>query len=155
MHLSVRLWRRSEGATSVETAFALVLFFPFMIGLIEFARAYWNWNGLQLAAAQGARYAMINSSNGALATCTTPTPAPTVSGCAAVNPATLPVCAAAETSRQLIGFAASSVSISITCSGSPPAVMSVAATSTFNFVASTLLPYGPITLNGTATVPLM
>lgn len=151
----LELFRRVDGATAVETALALVVAFPFMIGMVEFARAYWHLNSLELAAARGARYAMINSKNLTLTACAAPAPAPAITGCSAVYPVTLPNCAAYQTSRKLIGFRASSVSIAISCTGSPPTIMSVTTTSTFDFIASRLFPYGPITLRGTATVPLL
>jgi Flp pilus assembly protein TadG len=153
------LWRREDGAAAVETAFVLVVAFPFMLGMVEFARVYWNWNSLALAAAEGSRYAMVNSTNGSLAACTAPTPAPTITACApgagSYTSTNLPNCAAHQTSQSLIGFPASSVAITITCAASAPATMTVAATYNFDFVAAALLPFGPIALKGQAKVPLM
>ena len=153
------LWRREDGTTAVEMAFVLVVAFPFMIGMVEFARAYWNWHSLVLAASEASRYAMINATNGSLAACPAPSPAPTINGCTSgsstYSSSNLPNCAAHQTNQSLIGFPASSVSITITCAGSSPATMTVAATYNFDFIVPGLLPYGPITLTGTALVPLM
>ncbi|MGC2411774.1 MAG: TadE/TadG family type IV pilus assembly protein [Stellaceae bacterium] len=153
----LQLWRRQDGAAAVETALVLIVAFPFIIGMVEFANAYWNWNSLLLAVAEGGRYAMAHANSSTLAACTAPTPAPTITGCTSgggnyASP-NLPNCAAYETSQSLIGLQASS--ITITCSGSSPTTMTLVATYEFDFVASALLPYGPLTLTGRATVPLM
>ncbi len=152
-----RLGRRQDGAAAVETALVLVVALPFMIGMVEFALAYWNWNSLLLAVAMGGRYAMAHASSSSLAACTTPTPAPTITGCTSgggsYSSPNLPNCAAYQTSLSLIGLQASS--ITITCSGSSPTTMTLVATYNFDFVASALLPYGPLTLTGRAKVPLM
>lgn len=150
-------WRRQDGTASVETALVLVVALPLMIGIVEFAFAYWNWNSLLLAVAEGGRYAMAHASSSSLAACATPTPAPTITGCTSGSGSyfspNLPNCAAFQTSRSLIGVQASS--ITITCSGSSPTTMTLVTTYNFDFVASALLPYGPLTLTGKAKVPLM
>jgi Flp pilus assembly protein TadG len=156
MRSRLRPGRWQDGAAAVETALVLVVALPFMIGMVEFAFAYWNWNSLLLAVAEGGRYAMAHA-NTSLAACTTPTPAPTITGCTSGTgnypSPNLPNCAAYQTSQSLIGVQASS--ITITCSGSSPTTMTLVATYNFDFVASALLPYGPLNLTGQAKVPLM
>lgn len=154
MRSPLRLWRCLDGVAAIETAFVLVIAFPFMIGMVEFANAYWAWNSLQFAVSQGGRYAMVNS-NSTLAACT-PTPAPTITSCTSgtgsFSSPNLPNCAASQTSQSLIGLQASSITIA--CSGSSPSTMTLNATYTFNPIGSTWFP-SSITLTGTAIVPLM
>lgn len=153
------LWRHRDGSTAVESGFVFVIFFPFMLGLVEFAHAYWNWNTLQLAAQQGARWGMTHagasSADLAALTCTPqPTPAPTITGCSSV--ATLASCTAYQTGQSLIGFPAASVSITVTCdSGTSPTTITVGTAYTYNFVASGMLPFWPLSLAGAAKMPLM
>ena len=151
-----RLLRCDRGATALETA--LVLFFVlllFIIGILEFGRALWNWNSLLLAVAQGGRFAMVNTGNQNLAACTAPTPTPTITGCSSANPSTLPLCTAVQTNQSLMGFESSSVSITITCTGTSPTTMEVGATYHFQFIAEGLFPSGPIRLSTQVKVPLM
>ena len=155
MRLFRSVWRREGASVVVETAFVMIFLFPLMIGMVEFAWAYWNWNSLQFAAQQGARYAMVRSKSTTLTACTVPSPVPTITGCGSVTPAALPNCAAYETSQNLFGFDSTTVALTITCAGSGPTTMTVTATSSYDFVAATLLPYGPITMTGTALVPLL
>lgn len=145
------LWRREDGATAVEMAFVLVVALPFMLGMVDFARAYWNWNSLALAVNEGGRYAMINST-GTTLTCSGTAPTYT-NNCGSVTPATLPDCTAIKTTQTLVGYSASDISLTLTCATSP-ATMTLRATYQFNFTAAALLPFGPLTLSGETKVPL-
>ena len=90
---------------------------------------------------------MVQSSNPNLnSTCATTTTSCTSS---------LQQCTIDQTKNALIAFAADDVTVTATCAGSSPTTMTVTASYPFNFVAAGLLPYGAITLTGTATVPLM
>jgi Flp pilus assembly protein TadG len=79
--------RWDEGAAAIEAAFVLPLLFLFVLGIVEFGMALWQWNTMLLAVEQAGRYVMVNHSTcdvscaetqmqGVLSTasvCTTPT----------------------------------------------------------------------------------
>ena len=63
----VSLWRERGGATAVEMAFLLPVFFLFVFGIIEFARVVWTQTALQFASEAAARCAVVSPSS-----CTAP-----------------------------------------------------------------------------------
>lgn len=48
-----------RGATTIELAFVLVLFFMFLLGVLDFSRMLFTWNAATEAARLGARYAVV------------------------------------------------------------------------------------------------
>ncbi len=54
------LLRREEGISSVEFAIVASVFFLFVLGIIDFSRALWEWNGAAKATHIGLRYAVVN-----------------------------------------------------------------------------------------------
>jgi Flp pilus assembly protein TadG len=48
-----------SGATAIELAFVLVLFFMFLLGVLDFSRMLFTWNAATEAARLGARYAVV------------------------------------------------------------------------------------------------
>lgn len=50
---------RQEGATTVELALVLVMFFMFLLGVTDFARMLFTWNAATEATRLGARYAVV------------------------------------------------------------------------------------------------
>lgn len=48
-----------RGATTIELAFVLVLFFMFLLGILDFSRMLFTWNAATEAARVGARYAVV------------------------------------------------------------------------------------------------
>ncbi len=62
--------RRERGATVVEFALVLLLFLMFALGVMDFARLLYVWNGATEATRAGARYAVVcvdpNGSTGKL-----------------------------------------------------------------------------------------
>lgn len=62
--------RHQHGATLVEFSMVLVLFLTFALGLMDFARLLYMWNGATEATRAGARYAVVcvdpNGSSGKL-----------------------------------------------------------------------------------------
>lgn len=62
--------RHQSGATIVEFALVLLLFLTFVLGLTDFARLLYVWNGATEATRAGARYAVVcvdpNGSSGNL-----------------------------------------------------------------------------------------
>lgn len=51
--------RRAAGATLIEFALVLILFFTFLLGIMDFARMLWTWNAATEATREGARYAVV------------------------------------------------------------------------------------------------
>jgi Flp pilus assembly protein TadG len=82
---SKRRW--DEGAAAIEAAFVLPLLFLFVLGIVQFGNALWQWNTMLLAVEQAGRYVMVNNSTcntacaetqmqavlSSAAVCTTPT----------------------------------------------------------------------------------
>jgi Flp pilus assembly protein TadG len=126
-----RFRKNDAGAAAIEMAFVLPLFLLFVLGIIEFGRAYWTLNSMQLAVDEAGRYAMVH---------TTSTDAQIV--------------AAAQ--ANLYGLNANNftlTSASQTTGGVNYKV--ITATYVFSFVAPGVLPFGNLNLTRQTTVPLM
>jgi Flp pilus assembly protein TadG len=52
------------GATTIELAFVLVLFFVFLLGVTDMARMLFTWNAATEATRLGARYAVVCADTG-------------------------------------------------------------------------------------------
>jgi Flp pilus assembly protein TadG len=61
MNQTKRFDSSERGASMVEFAIALTVFFTAMFGVIEFGRALWAHNALTDAARRGARYATLHT----------------------------------------------------------------------------------------------
>src|SRR4030065_2260820 len=57
----MRLFKKQEGQTIIETALILVFLLFVLFGITEFARAWYMKNSLKNAARQGARVAVVTS----------------------------------------------------------------------------------------------
>jgi hypothetical protein len=53
-----------RGATTIELALVLVLFFMFLLGVLDFSRMLFTWNAATEAARLGARYAVVCADTG-------------------------------------------------------------------------------------------
>src|SRR5215471_20820062 len=53
--------RWDEGAAAVEAAFVLPVVFLFVLGIVQFGMALWQWNTMLLAVEQAGRYVMVNN----------------------------------------------------------------------------------------------
>lgn len=51
--------RNQSGSTVVEFCFALLIFFTFLLGIVDFSRMLFMWNAANEAARAGARYAVV------------------------------------------------------------------------------------------------
>ena len=51
---------REEGISSVEFAIVCSVFFLFVLGIIDFSRALWEWNSAAKATHMGVRFAVVN-----------------------------------------------------------------------------------------------
>jgi Flp pilus assembly protein TadG len=56
--------RAQVGATTIELAFVLVLFFTFLLGVTDVARMLFTWNAATEATRLGARYAVVCADTG-------------------------------------------------------------------------------------------
>src|SRR5881397_627055 len=65
MMLARRAHRRrgDEGAAAIEAALVLPVLFLFILGIVQFGMALWQWNTMLLAVEQAGRYVMINNSS--------------------------------------------------------------------------------------------
>lgn len=57
----MRTFKRQDGQTLIETAFVLFLLLLILLGITEFARAWYTKNSLKNAARQGARVAAVTT----------------------------------------------------------------------------------------------
>jgi hypothetical protein len=142
-----------QGATAVETAIVFTALMLLIFGILQFAQIFWAWNTIWLAIEEGGRFAMINSTqNPNAGSCPAPNPLPP--GCA---PYRFPVyCVPSQINNILSSYPSPASSpnaftASLSCSG---ATLTIQGTFTFNFIGSTLFPYGPIILTSQYTVPL-
>jgi Flp pilus assembly protein TadG len=55
---------RQEGATTIELALVLVLFFMFLLGVTDISRMLFTWNAATEATRLGARYAVVCADSG-------------------------------------------------------------------------------------------
>ena len=56
--------KSQKGATTVEFAFALVVFLTFLLGITDFSRMLFTWSAAQEATRAGARYAVVCDNTG-------------------------------------------------------------------------------------------
>jgi Flp pilus assembly protein TadG len=55
---------RQRGATAVEFALVILIFFTFFLGILDFSRLLFTWNAANEAARAGARYAVVCGTTG-------------------------------------------------------------------------------------------
>jgi Flp pilus assembly protein TadG len=136
----------TDGASATEFAIVLPFFFVLLFGILEFAHACWVLNTLQFAASQGTRYAMTTAAN--------PPSLNSAGQCTGVTAYQSSIQAFLQ--RQLAAYLSSAnatVSGGTCTSGSPATVtVNLTVSYSFNFILSALVPFGPITLQQTATV---
>ena len=51
-----------DGATAVEAALVLPIFVVMLLGIVDFAQAFFVWNTLQLVVGQASRYVIVQTS---------------------------------------------------------------------------------------------
>jgi Flp pilus assembly protein TadG len=51
-----------DGAIAVEAALVLPIFVVLLLGIVDFAQAFFIWNTLQLVVGQASRYVMVQTS---------------------------------------------------------------------------------------------
>jgi len=60
MSRDMKLLRDRRGISSIEFALVCAVFFLFVFGIIDFARAMWEWNAAAKATQFGVRYAVVS-----------------------------------------------------------------------------------------------
>ena len=140
------------GTVAVEAAVIMSALLVGAIGSFETARALWTYNTMLIAVEQAGRYAMIYNHRPP-ATCMAQTQAPQ---CPALSNTPLANCSAWYAQQVLAAYRAPAigVSVAVDTTTSPPTV-TVCASHSFDFIAPQLLPYGPLDLRSSVTVPMI
>ena len=125
-----RLGRAQEGASVAEFAFIFPVFLVILLGIFEFARAYWAVNTLQYAVSQGTRYAIVHRPAASACCPSTGTPACPSSYTTDMSSKIVPALG-------LSGVTLTPTVGTLVCTTSPPTVqVTVQATYSFNFLLS-------------------
>ncbi len=126
-----KLWKNNEGSEAIEMAFVLPVFLLFVLGIIEFGRAYWIMHSMQLSIDEAGRYAMLNT---------------TASDTQIVSTA----------KGNLYGLNSNDFTVTSTSQTiSGVNYKRIVATYVFSFTVPNLLPFGNLTLTRQTTVPLL
>ena len=134
MILARRAHRRrgDEGAAAVEAALVLPVLFLFILGIVQFGMALWQWNTMLLAVEQAGRYVMINNASCGVTCAETQMQAVLSGASVCTTPTSGQMCVSASTTA-----------------GSP-STMTLAAAYNFSPVAF----FQPLTITSQGTVPL-
>jgi Flp pilus assembly protein TadG len=140
------------GSAAVEAAFIMSVLLLAVVGGVEFARALWVYNTMLIAVEQAGRFAMAYNHR-APATCMAQTQA---AQCPPLSDTPLANCSASYAQQVLSAYQAPpiGVSVSIDDASSPPTI-TICASRSFDFIAPQLLPYGPLGLTSSVTVPMI
>lgn len=55
-----KFWRGTHGAAAAEFALVVMIFVVFVFAIIDFGRAFWDWNRAAKATQEGVRFAIVN-----------------------------------------------------------------------------------------------
>ncbi len=140
------------GTAAVEAALIMSVLLLAVVGSVESARALWTYNTMLVAVEQAGRYAMVYDHRPP-AICVAQTQA---SQCPALSNTPLANCSAWYAQQVLAAYRAPAigVSVAVDMTTSPPTV-TICASHSFDFIAPRLLPYGPLDLISSVTVPIM
>jgi Flp pilus assembly protein TadG len=131
LRIARQLRKNETGAAMVEMAFVLPIFLLFILGVMEFGRAFWTLHSMQLAIDEAGRYAMVHT--------------------AASNSQIV-----SNAQSNLYGLDSSQFTVTATSQTNNGVNYKVIkATYAFSFIAPGILPFGDITLTRTTTVPLI
>ena len=141
-----------QGSAAVEASIILSALLLLIVGSIEFGRALWTGNTMQLAIQEAGRFAMI-SNDAPPTSCGAQSQTPS---CPAPSNTPLANCVAALAQQVLSSHQVENIEISVReDQTSTPATITVCARHTFGFAAPGLLPFGPFNLKSQVTVPLV
>ena len=140
------------GTAAVEAALIMSVLLLAVVGGVETARALWTHNTMLMAVEQAGRYAMMYNHRPP-AICMTQTQAsqcPTLSNTPVAN------CSAWYAQQVLAAYRTPSIGVSVTVDNTTsPATVTICASHSFDFIAPHLLPYGPLDLMSSVTVPMI
>jgi Flp pilus assembly protein TadG len=139
-----RLLGCEKGAATAEFVIVVPAFLVLVFAIIEFALVWWNVNTLRFAVDDAARYAILVVEAG--------------SDCAGSYQSAVQQHLQNELTIFLPAASSPTPSVTVSCPASgatmPTATFTIAASSTFSFFLSTLVPFGPITLQQQTEVQL-
>jgi len=124
--------RCDDGAAAVEAALVLPVLFLFVLGIVQFGMALWQWNTMLLAVEQAGRYVMINNASCGVSCAETQMQAVLSGASVCTTPTSGQMCVSASTTA------------------GTPSTMTLAAAYSFNPLAF----FQPFTITSQGTVPL-
>jgi Flp pilus assembly protein TadG len=146
-------WRGAEeGSAAAEASIVMSVLLLLVVGSIEFGRAFWTGNTMQLAVEEAGRYAMTYRYE------TAPTCPAQTEAADCPSPSDTPVanCSASRAQQILSAYRLSNIGVSVTeDTTTSPSTVTVCASYSFEFIAPGLLSYGPLPLASKLTVPLI
>jgi len=140
------------GTAAVEAAVIMSVLLLAVVGGVETARALWTYNTMLTAVEQAGRYAMMYNHRPP-AICM---PQSQASQCPALSNTPLANCSAWYAQQMLAAYRAPAVAVSVAVdTTTSPAMITICASHSFDFIAPQLLPYGPLDLISSVTVPMI
>jgi TadE-like protein len=140
------------GTAAVEAALIMSVLLLAVVGGVETARALWTYNTMLMAVEEAGRYAMMYNHRPP-AICMPQTQAPQ---CPALSNTPLANCSAWYAQQILAAYRAPAIAVSVAVdTTASPAEITICASHSFNFIAPHLLPYGPLDLLSSVTVPMI
>jgi Flp pilus assembly protein TadG len=131
LNIMRKIKRSEEGTAAIEMAMVFPIFMLFILGIIEFSRAYWTLHTMDLSIEEAARYAIVNTT--------------------AYDSAIV-----AKAKDNLYGFDSSQFTITSQSQNINGITYKViTATYPFNFIIPNLLPFNSITLTRTVSAPII
>lgn len=151
--MNSRSWHTTEaGTVAVEAVLIMSVLLLAVFGGVETARAFWTYNTMLMAVEQAGRYAMMYNYRPP-AICMTQTQA---SQCPALSNTPLANCSAWYAGQILAAYRAPAIAVSVAVdTTTSPATITICASHSFDFIAPQLLPYGPLDLISSVTVPII
>lgn len=141
-----------DGTAAVEAALIVGALLLVVLGSVEFGRVLWTYNTMILAVEEAGRYAMLHA-KGTADICQAQAPVdhcPEPSGTALAN------CSAARAREVFLSYRVGNIAIAVREDAmAMPKTMTICASSSFDFLAPQLLPYGSLDLTSRVTVPLI
>ena len=146
-------WRSAEeGSAAVEASVIMSVLLLVIVGSLEFGRAFWIHNTILLAVEEASRYG-ITYNHAAAVTCPAQSQA---ANCAALSNTALANCSAFRARQILAAYQAANIDVSVSeDTTTAPSTITVCASYSFDFIASQLLPFGPLNLTRQVTVPVI
>ena len=138
------------GTVAAEAAVIMSVLLLAVVGCVETARALWTYNTMLMAVEQAGRFAMTYNHRPP-AICMTQTQA---SQCPTLSNTPLANCSAWYAQQILAAYRAPGIAVSVAVdTTTSPAAITICASYSFDFITPQLLPYGPLDLISSVTVP--